>query len=77
MGIKIQVNMETEEVDPITLRSDKIILGCAELDDSSTQTPFMLRQVPDVLRHIADALESGMTTGPDEVTWLADDPDVP
>jgi hypothetical protein len=76
MAVKIQINMETEELDPITLHPDKIILGWAELDDSGTHTAFMLRQVPDVLRQIAEALESGMTTGPDEATWLTGDPDV-
>lgn len=74
MGLKIIVCMETEEPDPVTLTRDKIILGGAELDShDALPASFMLRQVPDVLRTIADGLESSMTTGPDEATWLQDE----
>lgn len=70
MGIKIQICLETTEPDPVTLTTDKLILGWAELEN---MTGLGLRLVPGILREIAEQLESGMTTGPDEATWLADD----
>lgn len=72
MGCKITVYMETEDVDPVTLTKERLVLGWAELDQQSPSRvlPFSLRQIPEILHQIADQLESGMTTGPDEATWL-------
>lgn len=72
-GIKVEYVMRTTEVDQYTLTRDEIILGWGELDPGpslSTPTGFMLRQVPGHLHDIADRLEDGMTSGPDEATWL-------
>jgi hypothetical protein len=54
-----------------------VLLGTGWLDDSEvTQRDqlWVLRQVPEHLRQIADQLESGMTTGPDPEVWLDDSP---
>lgn len=68
MGTKIIISMKTE--DP--LNPEEIILGGAEL--SSDTAGFGLVQVPDILRMIAEGLESAMTTGPDAGTWLQEGP---
>lgn len=52
-----------------------VLLGSAGLDETDAVERedglWVLRQVPDQLRELADMLESGMTTGPPE-TWLGD-----
>lgn len=78
-GVKIKILMETEDVDPVTLTPDRVVIGWAELDPGAAMNKssvFMLRQLPDIMRDMAEQLESGMTTGPDEAHWLGgpDDP---
>jgi hypothetical protein len=52
---------------------DFIMLGTGELDWSLVTGPpdaLVIPWLPEVLRNIAESIESGMTTGPDEETWL-------
>jgi hypothetical protein len=74
----VLVHLVSEDYDPERLRGWMVHLGDGHLD-SLGHGPRMARVipgVPELLRTIADQLESGMTTGPDEGTSLAGDPDV-
>lgn len=70
-GVKVQYVIQTEDPNPW----GAVLLGTGELDKDAYEQDkdglWLLRQVPDQLRQIADQLESAMTTGPDP-TWLGD-----
>ena len=68
MGLKIHIVLESQEINPVTLTSDRVILGWAELDDTGKPRAGIIElghQIPEILHQIADQLESGMTTGLD------------
>lgn len=74
MSFRVQYVVHAPDGDA-TWGQDAMLLGTAGLDATDAiqreDGLWVLRQVPDQLRELADQLESGMTTGPDEVTWLA------
>lgn len=69
----IKVNVIIERVDgEQCVQWNRIWAGKGELDPKAHLTPegWIFPQLPDLLRSVAEQLESAMTTGPDEKTWL-------
>lgn len=78
MGIKVRVVLESDDFEPDRYRGRCVQVGTGELDSwgSGLNHARIIPGLPELLRQIAEQLESAMTTGPDETTWLGT-PDAP
>lgn len=71
--IRVRVCVETEDYEPERFRGSKVYVGKGFLDPHwyGPREALIVPGLPELLRELAENIEAGMTTGPDEATWLA------
>lgn len=76
-GVRVRVCLETEDYEPERFRGSRVHVGKGTLAPNwhGPREALIVPGLPDLLRTIADQLESAMTTGPDPTAWLEGDPE--